>query len=655
MARVGLVVCLATSSKATLLESALNGCARLDATAAVLRVIPQHTDSMNNAGNCLSERARQRSGLERENDLNDAYMFWMRALDVDSTHRMARLNVALQLHSRGQYGAYGLSDRESSAFFCLQLGEFAHAVVNHERALALAKSIGAVNDAEQTLGHILKASIPACNWDNRENFVRSLVKQDERRILRGDGPVLLPFDTLLLPIDGATRLKTARAQSRMFEHYETNLPPRLGDEGIMTVAYLCHDFNDHPTAHLVEGLFRWHRRLRDVRGSRQGTYTAAISYGKDDGSSYREIIANDTDAFISVNTLGHNAAVEEARKWPRVEANGALVASGPSIAVDLQGHTLGTRMELAAMRVAPVQASYLIFPGTSGASFVDALFVDRYVVPPETAPTYSEKLVYLPGCYQINDYERHDFDRMLSSQEDSVDIMRASYNLPKRPAVVFCNFNKNDKLDPTSFGVWMSILRRVPDSVLWMLQPSKERAFEALKKNLEAEAAASGVSPSRLAWASRVPKARHLRRHAAADLFLDTFVYGAHSTATDALRGGVPFITVRGQSFPQRVGVSLLSNMGDITRRPASFICESLRDFEDMASNLATTRRRTLEILQRALIEDNDLSRLFDTAYFTHNIERAYKALWEAFRADENQTRRHVVVDDPRSSRVYSY
>lgn len=393
----------------------------------------------------------------------------------------------------------------------------------------------------------------------------------------------------------------------------------------------------------MEGLFRWHRRLREHgSGWRRGVYTAALNYGKDDGSTYRAAIANDSDAFVSVNALGHEAAIEEARRWPRVEIDGAIVAEGPSVAVDLQGHTLGTRMELTAMRVAPIQVSYLIFPGTTGASFIDLLFVDKHVVPPEDAHTYAEKLVYLPGCYQINDYERHHFE-----PADDVDALRATHGLPASPAIVFCNFNKNDKFDPTSFGVWMAVLRRVPGSVLWMLQPSKTAAFDAVRANLRAEAAAGGVEPSRLIWASRVPKAEHLRRHAAADLFLDTFVYGAHSTATDALRGGVPLLTVRGLTFPQRVGMSLLANIGASL---SDLVCESIKDFEDLAVRLATTARPALSNLRRRLVEEGPSSTLFDTAQLTWNMERAYKAMWESYRFDANQTRRHIILLDGTTS-----
>lgn len=698
----------------------------------VLSASPNHTDALNNVGKCLSELA-SRESADAVGLGNHAFSTWMRVLEVDKNHRMARMNAALHLHSAGlfleavvhwnvllaahpndaevaynaavsfQYlgriedaaEAYMTAIRVKTSYTealinlaalhhrygsiseavhlyreaietanakaenqdllimvynnlgvaQVQLGLFEDAMESHRHALALAEHYASLrgdskyfNDVELTHGLILKASIPGCYWENRDKIVRSIVNQDSVRIDRGDGPVLLPFDTLLLPIDGMTRMRVARAQSSTFEHHQIDVPTRYGDESIMRVSYLCYDFNDHPTAHLVEGLFRWHKRFKKIRGENDGVHAAAINYGKDDNSTYRASIAADADAFINLNTLGHREAVEEARRWP---------VGGPSIAVDLQGHTLGTRMELVAMRVAPVQASYLIFPGTSGASFIDSLFVDKHVVPPEHTATYSEKMIYLPGCYQINDYERH----LIDSGGD-VDAIRRSHGLPAKPAVVFCNFNKSDKLDPVSFAVWMSVLRRVPGSALWLLKPSKQRAFDALKSNLNAQAAAHGVMPSRIVWATRVPKAAHLGRHTAADLFLDTFVYGAHSTATDALRGGLPFLTARGGTFPQRVGVSLLSNVIGSLRLLLE--CDSLRDFEDLAVALTTTNRATLYRLRQHLVENSQTARLFDTARFTDSMERAYKAMWEIYRADGNQTTRHLVIADAKDEQQHS-
>ena len=509
-----------------------------------------------------------------------------------------------------------------------QLGEGDEAVAAHAAGLRIAEARGMVDAADQARTHLLKARVPHCDWVARDAMLAEILDVDRRRMDRGERPALLPFDTLLVDMPPRARMRHAVYTSRALEHYGDLLPPPAPNapNGSLRVAYMCYDFNDHPTAHLVEGLFRWHRRFKDAfrsaRGPRALEAVAALGYGKDDHSAYRDAIAADADAFINdLALLGHVDAVVASRDF------------GAQIVVDLQGHTLGTRMELCMARVAPVQLAYLIYPGTSGASCLDGAVVDPVVVPPEAARVYTERLVYLPGTYQVNDYERHAAVAAYAAAPGA----RAAHGLPPEPSVVFCNFNKVDKLDPASFGLWMNVLRRAPGSVLWLLRP-KGRQFDHVAAHLEAEAAARGVHPARLVWADRVPKAEHLRRHAAADLLLDTLVYGAHSTATDALRGGLPLLTVRGEQFPQRVGASLLRAVGADQELLA---VDSLRDFEDLAVLLAGTRR--LRALRARLADEGRASRLFDTRAFTRDLERAFHAVWEGH-ALAGRLAHHVVV-----------
>ena len=682
-----------------------------------LALDPGHVDALCNLGKMRSDAVRA------EGPSDAAVALWTRALEIDPLHRMARVNLALDLHRRGRFDAATVhwdellrrhpadpevlynagvtrahrgevpvaadlyqaclerapdhvearinlaalyhkhcTPRDAVEHYrraldslrrvgpalgedgdpadaevmihgnlgvaLTQLGEGDEAVAAHAAGLRIAEARGMVDAADQARTHLLKARVPHCDWVARDAMLAEILDVDRRRMDRGERPALLPFDTLLVDMPPRARTRHAVYTSRALEHYGDLLPPPApsAPNGSLRVAYMCYDFNDHPTAHLVEGLFRWHRRFKDAfrsaRGPRALEAVAALGYGKDDHSDYRDAIAADADAFINdLALLGHVDAVVASRDF------------GAQIVVDLQGHTLGTRMELCMARVAPVQLAYLIYPGTSGASCLDGAVVDPVVVPPEAARVYTEKLVYLPGTYQVNDYERHAAVAAYAAAPGA----RAAHGLPPRPFVVFCNFNKVDKLDPASFGLWMNVLRRAPGSVLWLLRP-KGRQFDHVAAHLEAEAAARGVHPARLVWADRVPKAEHLRRHAAADLLLDTLVYGAHSTATDALRGGLPLLTVRGEQFPQRVGASLLRAVG---AKQELLAVDSLRDFEDLAVSLAGTRR--LRALRARLADEGRASRLFDTRAFTRDLERAFHAVWEGH-ALAGRLAHHVVV-----------
>ena len=692
----------------------------VEATRAYERALaldPGHVDALCNLGKMRSDAVRA------EGPSDAAVALWTRALEIDPLHRMARVNLALDLHRRGRFDAATVhwdellrrhpadpevlynagvtrahrgevpvaadlyqaclerapdhvearinlaalyhkhgTPRDAVEHYrraldslrrvgpalgedgdpadaevmihgnlgvaLTQLGEGDEAVAAHAAGLRIAEARGMVDAADQARTHLLKARVPHCDWVARDAMLAEILDVDRRRMDRGERPALLPFDTLLVDMPPRARTRHAVYTSRALEHYGDLLPPPApkAPNGSLRVAYMCYDFNDHPTAHLVEGLFRWHRRFKDAfrsaRGPRALEAVAALGYGKDDHSDYRDAIAADADAFINdLALLGHVDAVVASRDF------------GAQIVVDLQGHTLGTRMELCMARVAPVQLAYLIYPGTSGASCLDGAVVDPVVVPPEAARVYTERLVYLPGTYQVNDYERHAAVAAYAAAPGA----RAAHGLPPRPFVVFCNFNKVDKLDPASFGLWMNVLRRAPGSVLWLLRP-KGRQFDHVAAHLEAEAAARGVHPARLVWADRVPKAEHLRRHAAADLLLDTLVYGAHSTATDALRGGLPLLTVRGEQFPQRVGASLLGAVG---AKQELLAVDSLRDFEDLAVSLAGTRR--LRALRARLADEGRASRLFDTRAFTRDLERAFHAVWEGH-ALAGRLAHHVVV-----------
>jgi predicted O-linked N-acetylglucosamine transferase (SPINDLY family) len=261
-----------------------------------------------------------------------------------------------------------------------------------------------------------------------------------------------------------------------------------------------------------------------------------------------------------------------------------------------------------------VQATWLGYPGTTGVAFFDYVLVDRIVAPPEDQAHFSEKLVWLPEAYQVNDDAQAIAPAIPS---------RADCGLPDR-GFVFCCFNASYKIEPMIFATWMEILRAVPGSVLWLFAGSP-----AVQANLRRAAAGHGLDPARLVFAPHRRKDEHLARHRHADLFLDTYFYNAHTTASDALWAGVPLLTLPGRNFAQRVAASLLTAIG----LP-----------ELIAPDLATYRRRAIELAGdpaalaalRARLAANRLhAPLFDTARFARHLEKAYRTMWDAYTRGE--------------------
>ena len=247
--------------------------------------------------------------------------------------------------------------------------------------------------------------------------------------------------------------------------------------------------------------------------------------------------------------------------------------------------------------------NYLVYPGTTGANYMDHILADRIVLPLDQQPFFSEKVVHLPDCYQANDATR------LVPPSPS----RAEAGLPEN-AFVFCCFNNSWKIAAPVVEIWMRLLQQVPDSVLWLLDsPATD--------NLRTQAQARGIDADRLIFAPKLPPDRHLARHQLADLFLDTLPYNAHTTCSDALWAGVPVVTCYGKAFQARVAASLLKaiDLAELlTMRP--------QDYEARALELATNPallKATRDKLQR----NRTTTPLYDSERFRKNIEAAYEAM----------------------------
>jgi protein O-GlcNAc transferase len=238
-----------------------------------------------------------------------------------------------------------------------------------------------------------------------------------------------------------------------------------------------------------------------------------------------------------------------------------------AILLDLNGYTRGAREELFAARPAPLQINAFGYLGTLGAPWYDYVLTDRFVCPEAAQADFTERFLYLDGCYCPGATRR----------EVAAAGMRAESGLPAE-GLVFCCFNSAFKLLPEVFAVWMRLLAAVPGSLLW-LAPGNV----AVEANLRREAAACGVDPNRLVFAPRVGLPEHLARHAHADLFLDTFPYNAGATANDALFMGVPVLTCAGDTMSSRVAGSQLRAIG-----LPDLVTNSLAEYEALALELAT-------------------------------------------------------------------
>jgi predicted O-linked N-acetylglucosamine transferase (SPINDLY family) len=428
-----------------------------------------------------------------------------------------------------------------------------------------------------------------CDWEGIDSSIDDLVKNIERGE-KASPPFMVLSLVDCLRIHRKSAEIFVRAASRA-----NGAPPaitRRSRHDRIRLGYFSADYHAHATSRLMAGLFEQHDRARFE--------IVAFSFGPDQKGAMRDRLAASFDRFIDVRD--------------RSDRDVALLARNLEIdiAVDLKGFTTDSRWNIFAHRAAPLQVNYLGYPGTMGADYMDYIIADSVVIPDGSQKFYSENMVCLPHSYQANDRKRPISGKIFSRQE---------LCLPDT-GFVYCCFNNNYKITPAVFDSWMRILGQVQGSVLWLLadNPWAER-------NLRREAAARGVNPGRLVVAGRLPAAEHLARQRAADLFIDTLPYNAHTTASDALWAGLPVLTRAGTSFPSRVAASLLT-AADLPE----LITTTPEHYERRAIELA---RNPEELSRcRARLARNRLTTpLFDTGLFARHIEAAYVQMYERYQA----------------------
>ncbi|MBT8368880.1 MAG: tetratricopeptide repeat protein [Deltaproteobacteria bacterium] len=435
-----------------------------------------------------------------------------------------------------------------------------------------------------------------CNWSRLETVSNRLDQLSGPDTPGGQFESEPPFIHMTRHPDPEHQLINARAWChKMMPPGNSGTPlfhfdRRRLNTGKRTIGYLSGDFHDHATAHLMRGIFGLHNRSK--------LQINCYSYGPDDHSTYRTQIRQECDRFVDLRELSH---IDAARR---------IHADKVDILVDLKGHTKGARLGILAYRAAPIQVHYLGFPGTTGADFIDYLITDRIVTPIEHAPFYSEKLVYLPHSYQVNDQQQK-----IAARE----WIRNQWGLPEK-GVVFSSFNLSYKIDSLMFDCWMRILKQVPNSVLWLFKGN-----QTAMKNLIREARGRGIDPDRLVFADKLAKAEHLARLQLADLTLDTHVVNGHTTTSDSLWAGVPVITVKGDHFASRVSASLLNAIG-----LPELIVDHLDAYKRLAVRLASDPAE-LQRIKTQLSENRKKMPLFDTPAFVDYLEAAYQKMWMMF------------------------
>lgn len=396
-------------------------------------------------------------------------------------------------------------------------------------------------------------------------------------------------------------IDSALAQKNIAEYYQKentfslqyfNKKHNLLIRNKINIGYFSGDFGNHAVTHLIFGLLRNHNKNK---------FNINIFSLKKKEDEFTKEIFQLVKNFNDVSNLSDNEIINLAKK---MEIH---------IAVDLSGFTKYCRPNLFKSRMAPIQVSYLGYPGTTGMNEIDYLIADKTLIGPQDQIYYTEKIAYVKDSYQINDDQKKLSEYKFSKKQ---------LNIPE-DHFVFNSFNQIHKIQPNIFQCWMRILKTIKRSVLWLLTDDKE-IIERIKKSAEEQ----GVDPNRIIFANQMKHLDHLARIQIADLLLDTFPYGSHTTASDALTMGVPVVTIYGDTFASRVASSLLkaANLPEL-------ITFNIKEYEDLIIKIANDA--TLLKKYKNKLKNKSLLPLFNSKKTTIEIERLFEIMIENFNSNK--------------------
>jgi protein O-GlcNAc transferase len=548
-----------------------------------LKLKPDYAEAYNNLGIVLKELG----------DLEAAIINYEKAIEIKPNYAEAYNSKGVALKEKGEIDASIDSYKQAlkikpdyeEPYYNIgnavqNKGELDAAIESYKQALKIKPDYELARSAK------LFQQAYICDW--------TAIKEDSEAIAKLGtlAQSISPFEILSLEdAPERHRLRSEIYAENKFPQQPLPLASRPTEKPKkIRIGYFSADFHTFPGMHLMAGLFEKHDRNKFE--------IFAYSYGPEKNDSMRQRLIAAFDAFDDVREM--------------TDVNIALLARQDKIdiAIHRNGYTAKSRSGIFAYRAAPIQVNFLGYPGTLGADFADYIIADMVVIPARQQPSYTENIILLPHSYQPNDNTR-----VISE----LSMTRIEMGLPEQ-GFVFCCFNNNYKISPAEFDIWMRLLGKVEGSVLWLLKSNKWA-----EDNLQREAEKRGISSGRLIFAEKKPQAEHLARHRLADLFMDTFNYNAHTTASDALWSGLPVVTKLGQGFAARVAGSLLTAIG-----MPELITDTEQEYEALILDLAINPER-LALIKKKLAANRLSKPLFNTELFTKHLEDGYQRAYQQY------------------------
>lgn len=552
-----------------------------------ININPKNFTAYNNLGNVFKELRKYSDAITNYNkaiEINPNYSGCL--YNLAKTHATISNNeLALNFYKKTIASNPNFLD----AYY--DYAELLEMLGAHDQALeSYYKLLKLKNNYPCLKGSIAHLKLKICQWQNLEEDIKDI----ENNIIKEQA--VNPFHVTVITdssklqkiaIEKYSQYKFPQINISLSSETNTSSSKKITNKKKIKIGYYCADFSNHPMGRLTAGLFENHNKdIFEI----YGFYFGSIN----DSSTFR--ISNACKKFINVFSKSD------------IEITNLSRSLGIDIAIDFNGFTKNCRPNIFAYRSAELQINYLAYPATMGSKYMDYIIADKILIPENNKKFFTEKIIYLPKCYQVSDQKR-----LISKKK----ISKKDFNLPE-DKFIFCCFNNVIKINPGIFEIWMKILKNNKNSILWLLSNN-----EVVINNLKSEAERRGVNKERLIFCKKIANEDHLARYKLADLFLDTFPYNAHTTANEALYCDVPVLTLIGNSFASRVGASILTalNMEEL-------IAHSKTEYLDIASNICQDSNKFKSIKEK-LLNNKQNSTLFDTKLYVKNLELAYLEIYK--------------------------
>ncbi len=552
----------------------------IDVFKKTLNIKPDYSDAYSNIGNCylyIKDHKNSIENFKKAIDLNTGNSFAFNGLGSvykeldDNDNAIINYKEAVKIKPDYFIAYYNLGTTLST------IRNFEEAKEAFEKVLELKP------DHNYTIGKLIHTKMMLSDWANLDTNLNNMISSiNAKKRIIDPFPVLSLIDDPLIHKINADIFVDYKFNTLSFRKMESY--PRKEK---IKIGYFSPDFREHPTLYLMMDVFNLHDTSKfDVYALSFGPRGKGDAYEKSKGL-FKE--------FFDVKNMTDEEIINLCKEI------------GIEIAIDLCGYTSWNKASIFYRRVAPIQINYLGYAGTMGGSFMDYIIADKILIPDSHKKFFAEKVIHMPNCYQANPKSLKISNKKLN---------KTDFGLPENE-IIFCNFNASYKITPKMFTAWTNIMKKVPNSVLWLMGTKENSSSE----NIWREGEKRNIDRKRIIFTKYMESEDHLNRLKLVDIFLDTFPYNAHTTSSDAIRMGIPIVTLIGKSFASRVSASILNQVN-----MSQLVVNNIEDFEKVAIELATKKDRLKDIKNEIKKNIQD-SKLFDSLTFTKSLEKIYQDL----------------------------